>query len=65
MASEKAPRLVEVRLLKDYVPANDTAEITTKIPAGSVIKFPGSEAARLLKLKIAEATENTFGSIEE
>lgn len=61
--------LMEVLLLKTYAPVhieNDMGEmvpqgeIKQKIAAGSTVRLPKTEAARALKLGIAQVTENTF-----
>lgn len=55
----RPPRLVEVELLRKYVPEGQTQEI--KVPVVGVVSLPESEAGRVLKLGIARATDNTFG----
>lgn len=64
--ADKTEKLVEVRLLRNYVPINaeysttpddgHTTKIYTKVLAGEVVSLPRSEAKRVLDLKIAEIT---------
>lgn len=65
----KGEALMEVILLRDYVPhhiENDEGEmvsqgeITKKVPKGSVVRLPKWEVHRALKEGIATVTENTF-----
>lgn len=59
-AAAPAEDLVEVLLLRNYVPANakrvDGSDAFVKIPAGEVIKLPRTEAKRALALEIAKVT---------
>lgn len=61
--------LMEVLLLRNYAPVhieNDDGEmvkqgeIKQKLLAGATPRLPKTEAARALKLGIAQVTENTF-----
>ena len=54
----KAEKLVEVRLLRDYVPAGAEADegVFPKVKAGEVIKLPRDEAKKAIELKIAEVS---------
>jgi hypothetical protein len=54
-------KTVEVRLLRNYVPANpesipDAPEVFIKIPAGTVISLPRSEARDVIAKGIAAVT---------
>lgn len=66
---KKAEALVEVKLNRDYRPADSISdegklvgndEVGQKISAGATISLPKREAARALKLGIASATDRTF-----
>ena len=58
-ASGASEKLIEVRLLRDYVPANaqerdsDHPGVFVKVKAGSPISLPKEEAKRTLELGIA------------
>jgi len=61
--------LMEVQLLKNYAPIwieDDAGEmikqagVFKKLAAGETIRLPKTEAARALKLGIAQVTEHTF-----
>jgi hypothetical protein len=71
VAAAAAEKLVEVRLLKNYVPygadysehseidakgREHITKIYDKLPAGSVVELPRSEAKRALDLGIATIT---------
>ena len=59
---KKAPteKMIELELMRKYAPAGQDTEVLKTVPAGSVIKLPQHEAARLLKMGYARGTENTF-----
>ena len=58
-ASGASEKLIEVRLLRDYVPANspfrddDHPGVFVKVPANSMVSLPKEEAKRALELGIA------------
>lgn len=61
--------VVEVELLKAYAPEFieddmgklvEQGEIKRKVPVGTVIRLPASEATRAMRLQIALPTANTF-----
>lgn len=54
-------RMIEVEVIRKYVPAGQPQEIQKTVPPGTVMEFPKDEAARMLKLGIARGTDRTFG----
>jgi hypothetical protein len=56
----KSERMVEVELIRKYVPYGQPQEIKQSVPAGTVMNLPQGEATRALKLGIARATDRTF-----
>jgi hypothetical protein len=59
-AKPVSERMVEVELIRKYVPYGQSEEIKQSVPAGTVISLPQKEATRALKLGIARATDRTF-----
>lgn len=56
----RAPRVIEVELLRKYVPDGQETEVKVAQPAGTVLSLPSEEAQRALKFGIAQITAKTF-----
>lgn len=58
----EAPRNVEVRLNRGYVPRDSVPDdgVYTKVEAGTIVSLPVDEAADLCEAGIATPTRNAF-----
>ncbi len=59
-ATAAPKRMIEVEIIRKYVPSGQLQEIKWTVPPGTVMELPVMEATRALKFGIARATDRTF-----